>query len=340
VKRRLLLACALTAALPLSAASARAGVFAFDTATGAAAPGFTRLQAAQQPDALISDGHRGVYVVGRGLSVAGTRVSIAHLLPSGAVDPAFHASIDNGQVLQGAAHGGRLALIGTFSRIDGALRHGLAILDARSGRLAAWMPVLPTSASAGSVGASVVFARGRMLASSVGRVTAWREGAERPAWSFAISRRDGAGVSPLAATGLRVVAAIGERMVEIAPATGRQHALRADYHEAQDLRAAAGGFFLNTEGRYGRIDRQLPAGCFDPPEQDASSALAAGRHEVFIASAPIDASVHGATVTIAACTPDGHPVAGFAAPALPEQRAFVWKMAVVGTHLVAFTTPF
>ena len=339
-KRQRARACGILAvctALVWCVGTATAGVRAFDAASGAAAPAFAPAAVTRVPDALIPDGHDGLYVAGHSTSAGGTRVSLFHLLPDGAIDPRFHATVDDGVVRSGAVHGRELVLIGTFTRVDAMARHDLAVLDARSGRLESWAPTLPSNAEAGVVGASVVFAAGWMIASSVDHVTAWRDRAKRPSWSEHVP----IGATPtLAAAGRRVYSQRGAELVELDPASGRVTPVRGDWHESHGLVAAAGGFYIATEGRYDQLGVASRNTCIEPPANDASNAIAGDASTVFIASAPVDASAPDATQTIAACTKEGRPLAGFTPPTLPLHTQFAWKMAVVGTHLLVFTSRF
>jgi hypothetical protein len=74
------------------------------------------------------------------------RVALAHLLPSGAVDPAWQAAIGSASGRPVAVHalaraGSRLFVAGPFGRVGGLQRAGLAAVDTRSGAvLRSWAP--------------------------------------------------------------------------------------------------------------------------------------------------------------------------------------------------------
>ena len=132
----------IAACLLLGVAVADADVRAFSTRTGLEDTAFVTLTSTSRPSALIPDGKHGVYVVGH-VTVGGRALSIVHVQADGKVSPSFRASIGPGEILSGAVRGNELALLGRFRRIDGQPRRGIAILDARSGRLRNWAPTLP-----------------------------------------------------------------------------------------------------------------------------------------------------------------------------------------------------
>lgn len=109
--------------------------------------------------AVEPDGDGGLYVAGHFSSVAGRRRSaIAHLRADGSLDPRFRAGV-TGRVESLALARGRLWIGGTFERAAGGMRHGLAVVDARTGALTAGGTPTP-----GSVG-SLAHAGGRVYAS-------------------------------------------------------------------------------------------------------------------------------------------------------------------------------
>src|ERR1700710_1232891 len=95
----------------VGAASAIAGVRAFDATTGEEDPSFARFGSAKEPQAVISDGRHGVYVLGHP-TLAGARRSILHVLADGTIDPAFQLSLHPGTIRGGAVRGNELALVG------------------------------------------------------------------------------------------------------------------------------------------------------------------------------------------------------------------------------------
>jgi hypothetical protein len=106
-----------------------------------------RLSANGAVVAGVADGRGGWFVGGSFSRLGGRdRVAIAHLLPSGAVDPAWRASIGSASgrpvaVYSLARAGTRLFVAGPFGRVGGLQRPGLAALDARTGSvLRRWAP--------------------------------------------------------------------------------------------------------------------------------------------------------------------------------------------------------
>jgi hypothetical protein len=106
-----------------------------------------RLAANGAVAAAVADGQGGWFVGGSFSRLDGQpRVAIAHVLPSGAVDPTWRASISgvNGRpvaVYSLARAGRRLFVAGPFARVGGLPRPGLAALDTRTGAvLRDWAP--------------------------------------------------------------------------------------------------------------------------------------------------------------------------------------------------------
>jgi len=99
-------------------------------------------------DAAVADGHGGWFVGGSFTQFGGVRrVGLAHLLPSGAVDPAWRAWIGSasgrrGSIAALARAGSRLFVAGAFGRVDGLDRPGLAAVDTHTGSVVrSWSPV-------------------------------------------------------------------------------------------------------------------------------------------------------------------------------------------------------
>jgi putative pyrroloquinoline-quinone binding quinoprotein len=95
----------------------------------------------------VADGRGGWFVAGSFTRVAGQRrVALVHLLPSGAVDPAWRAQIGSAigrpvAVQALARAGNRLYVAGPFGRVGGLQRPGLAAVDASTGSvLRSWSP--------------------------------------------------------------------------------------------------------------------------------------------------------------------------------------------------------
>lgn len=119
--------------------------------------------------AAIADGRGGWFVGGSFTRIGGqSLVAIAHLLRSGAVDPAWRSSIGSASgravaVNALARAGGRLFVAGSFGRVGGLRRPGLAALDARTGAvLRGWAPrprAWPDVATMAVVGGRLLVAR-------------------------------------------------------------------------------------------------------------------------------------------------------------------------------------
>jgi hypothetical protein len=95
----------------------------------------------------VPDGRGGWFVGGSFTRLGGQRrVALARLLPSGAVDPAWRASVGSASgrpvaIYALARAGSRLFVAGPFGRVGGLQRPGLAAVDARTGAvLRRWSP--------------------------------------------------------------------------------------------------------------------------------------------------------------------------------------------------------
>ena len=142
----LLVLCLLSGAAAMSATGLgdRGSVVLLDATSGRE---LARLSANGAVVAAIADGRGGWFVGGSFSRLEGRdRVAIAHLLPSGAVDSAWRASIGSASgrrvaVYSLARDGTRLFVAGPFGRVGGLQRPGLAALDTRSGAvLRQWAP--------------------------------------------------------------------------------------------------------------------------------------------------------------------------------------------------------
>jgi trimeric autotransporter adhesin len=119
--------------------------------------------------AAVADGSGGWFVGGSFSRLAGhDRVAIAHVLPSGAVDPAWRASIGSVSgrpvaVYSLARAGTRLFVGGPFGRVGGLRRPGLAALNSRTGAvLRQWVPrprAWPDVAALAAAGGRLLVAR-------------------------------------------------------------------------------------------------------------------------------------------------------------------------------------
>jgi hypothetical protein len=144
----------------------RGAAVLLDAATGREV---ARLSANGALVAAVADGRGGWFVGGSFSRLGGQeRVAIAHLLRSGAVDPAWRASIGSASgrpvaVYSLARAGRRLFVAGPFGRVGGLQRPGLAALDARTGAvLRQWAPrprAWPDVAALAVVGGRLLVAR-------------------------------------------------------------------------------------------------------------------------------------------------------------------------------------
>jgi hypothetical protein len=142
----LILLCLLpgAAARPALARLDRGSAVVLDRASGREV---ARLSANGALVAAVADGQGGWFVGGSFTRIGGQdRVAIAHVLPSGAIDPDWRAAIAGAKgrlpaVYALARAGRRLFVAGPFVRVGGLRRPGLAALDARTGAvLAHWAP--------------------------------------------------------------------------------------------------------------------------------------------------------------------------------------------------------
>lgn len=136
--------CLLPAAGTAFGARDRGSAVVLDAASGRE---IARLSANGALVAAVADGRGGWFVAGSFSLIGGKeRVAIAHLLPSGAVDSAWKASIGSASgrpvaVNALARAGTRLFVAGPFGRAGGLRRPGLAALDTRTGKvLRDWAP--------------------------------------------------------------------------------------------------------------------------------------------------------------------------------------------------------
>ncbi len=97
--------------------------------------------------AAVADGYGGWFIGGSFTRIGGQRrVALAHLLPTGTVDPDWRASIGSASGRRVAVYalaraGGRLFVAGPFGRVGGLQRPGLAALDTETGGvLRRWAP--------------------------------------------------------------------------------------------------------------------------------------------------------------------------------------------------------
>jgi hypothetical protein len=319
-------ACVLVAAVP----AANADVRAFRVATGSEDTAFVSVGPSTVPSLVVPDQSSGAYLFGR-IRVGGADLKVAHVLANGKVDRSFDLSIDNGSVISAAARGGELALLGTFRSVDGAGRRHVAVVDAGSGRLLRWAPALAEK-PVGQGFPHIVFTASRLVAGVDGAVVGWRAGVSAPAWTSRSSGRDVPEIAPWHGS---ILAAESGELMRIDPANGRARLVTGDFRSSE-LQTIGGRLYYSSRGtyvRYGEPQSVVPR-CGQESALTAPSALAGTARTLFVAEAPVDADPPTAKTTIVACSPSGERTAGFHPPALRS----VGAMAVVGTHLLVFTS--
>ncbi|MEX2253232.1 MAG: hypothetical protein WD649_03695, partial [Thermoleophilaceae bacterium] len=117
--------------------------------------------------ASAPDGAGGYFIGGDFIGIGDFgRNGIAHILPSGAVDPTFDAGVVNGPVRALAVSGGAVYAGGDFTQIGGQARQRIAKLSATSGNtFSAWNPIAQAgNVHALAVSGGAVFAAGEFLA--------------------------------------------------------------------------------------------------------------------------------------------------------------------------------
>jgi hypothetical protein len=326
----------LTAVLcSLGVSAADAGVRAFSALTGAEDSAFVDLGSTARPSAVIPDGRHGVYVVGR-LLVHGRSLRIVHVLPNGRIDPVFRVSLGAGTVASGAVRGNELALLGSFRFVDGQRRRNIAVLHARTGRLASWAPVLSEPA-VGHGFAHLVFTPTRLVAGVAGAVVAWRDGAREPVWTHRFRVRND--VPEIASWHGSIVAAANGELVAIKPANGRARVASRDFRWS-GLQTIGGRLFYQAQGTYNVYGRKGVPRCGQVDDTTAPEALAGTSTTLYVASGPVDADPPAAPTTIFACLRADARLPAFTPPSLPVPQQYVGAMAVVGTHLLVFTYRF
>lgn len=340
--RRLVAALALGACLTLCAAPAGAAIHAFRTSDGSEDPAFVRLGARTRVDHVVADGAQGVYLVGRIIVNGGAR-QIVHLRRDGTVDRAFRPSIRGGLVSGAAVYRDELALIGTFTSIDGHARSRVAVVDGHTGRPLAWKPRLPRSASLYGL-SQVAFARRTLVVSSDGALFAWRAGASRTAWARAFPY---ALIAPWKGKIWAVVATPrrGMRLASIDPAGGRTRIRGGRMRHVPTLHAVGGRLIALSRGAYWRVDHPNDArlaACGQAHGRSnaelAATALAGDAETLYVADAPFSFDAGGTLPGVTACPWSGGSTR-FRAPAFvySAHGPVVSGLALVGTHVLVFT---
>jgi hypothetical protein len=343
--RKLVAALALGACLTVCAAPAEAALRAFRTSDGSEDPAFVRLGARTRVDHVVADGSQGVYLLGRIIVNGGAR-QIVHLKRDGTVDRAFRPSIRGGLVSGAAVHRDELALIGTFTSIDGHARSRVAVVDGHTGRPLAWKPQLPTSASLYGLG-QVAFARRTLVVSSDGGLFAWRAGAARTAWArdfpYALIAPWKGNIWAVVTTPRR-----GTRLASIDPAGGRTRITGGRMSHPPALQAVGGRLIALSRGAYWRVDHPNDAHLASCGQADgernaelAATALAGDADTLYVGNAPISFDAGGTLPGMTACPWSGGGTR-FRPPAFAYSAhgPVVSGLALVGTHLLVFTRRF
>jgi hypothetical protein len=242
-------------------------------------------------------------------------------------------------VVAGAVRGNELALLGSFRVIDGQQRRNLAVLDARSGRLLRWAPSLP-GAALGQGFSHVVFTPTRLVAGTVGSVAAWRDGESAPTWLRRFPTGEHHDLVPeIAAWRGSVVAASNGQVISLEPASGHSTLSAADFRWSE-FQNIGGRLFYQVKGTYAMYGRTVGLHCGQESGTTAPGAPAGTTQVLFVAAEPVDADAPAPPGKIFACSRADGRIAGFTPPTLSMPQQFVWSMAVVGSHLLVFTSKF
>jgi hypothetical protein len=122
-----------------------------DAATGLPLPSFPKVVGTVVWKAL-GDGQGGWFICGMFAQVGGLeRNGLAHIRPDGTVDPTWDAQIQGQAVLEMKRSGSILYIGGGFTHAGGFTRNGLAALDAATGSLLPWAPLVHKGSDVGTV---------------------------------------------------------------------------------------------------------------------------------------------------------------------------------------------
>jgi hypothetical protein len=243
-----------------------------------------------------------------------------------------------GDIFGGAVRGRELALIGAFRLIDGQRRRDIAILDATSGRLRSWAPALP-SATRGEGIPHVVFTADRLVAGSVGAVTAWTDCASAPVWVHRFPAGSHHDETPeIASWHGSIMAAAGGVLFSVRPATGRAQVEDRDFR--WDLTSLGGRLFYGPGSDYLEYGVKAVPRCGQEDSALTAGPIAGTARTLFVSSDPIDMDPPAPSGTIYACSRDDREVPGFTPPRFSSPDQVVHAAAVVGTHLLVFTSRF
>jgi hypothetical protein len=311
---------------------------AFRTSDGSEDPGFVRLGARTRVDRVVPDGSQGVYLIGRIIVNGGAR-QVVHLKRDGTVAHRFRPSVRGGSVADAALHGRELALIGTFTSIDGHARRRVAVVDARTGRALPWKPRLPVSAGLYGV-RQVVFAGRMLVVGTDGGLFAWRRGAALVTWARAFP------FAPIAAWHGAIWAVVatpqsGSRLASIRPGSGRTHITARSMAHVSALQAVAGRLLALRRGEYRRVDHPNDprlAACARASRGLVAVAVTGDARTLYFGNVPLALDPPGRVPAVTACTGagGGH---GFRSPsfAYSAHGPIVSGIALVGTRVLVFT---
>ena len=151
----------------------------FDGMTGARDARFPMLLGT---GAAVADGSGGFYVSGG--SVDGPAGAISHVRADGSLDAAFLVTVSGTAPAALARSGRRLYLGGNFAGVGGQVRHGLAAVDVRTGRVLTWAPTFRSEGGGIRGALTLAVAGGTVIAGGVGHVTAFDGRTGRKRWSL------------------------------------------------------------------------------------------------------------------------------------------------------------
>jgi hypothetical protein len=336
----------------IAASGASADVQAFDATTGKPDPSFGTLAATTKPIAVVPDGAHGAYLLGHIVS-SGVARQVVHLLANGHSDPSFSVSLGGGAIHSAALRAGQLALVGSFTSVNGSPRHHIAIVDAGTGRLEPWAPTLPAGL-AGRRPGQVAFTPSRLVASVRGAVLAWQNGRRQPLWSTpSIESPNELSGLKIATAGASIWATLnvksrGAILASLAPASGRVSVTDPDARSVDWLQSIGGRLFESYQGTYSLVapTKLLPS-CGNvaqttPAATDTNtyvSAVAGDDRTLYVAVAARDAGTPTKNIAISACSLSaiGMPaMLRFHGPAVASDGGVIYSMVVVGKDLLAF----
>jgi hypothetical protein len=350
--RRLLPLVVLAALAALVPASALADVSAYRASDGSSDPAFVTIGRASMIRNVVPDGTGGAYLIGS-IAYGGAGHRMVHMRADGSVDPVFKARITAGFAAAGALSGGKLAVVGAFTAVNGQPRRGLAILDARTGRTLPWTPLRPHAARM-ETSSRVIFAGGMLIASTYAGIFAWREGAVEPAWknSRVFSTEPASPTSIVLWRGrvwaLAGTRETGDRLISMDPATGRVATAALDVSHVSAIDGFGGRLIVVGQGEIGVL---LPGAkavstpaCVRALTKRGRIVTAAGGNTgtLYLGEGPTTFEAARSITGVVACSTLGAATAfhapGFASTGPHGQ--VVQYLAAIGTHVLVFTRRF